>query len=153
MKKLLYLVVGLILAILLFIPQPSEVAPALHVLVLDEQGNPAIGVLTVQEWGLYGLDSDEEEHRRTDDAGFVDYPQRIVRASLFSRCLAFAGGLFAHGGLGPYASVWAYGADPYVWTTHNCSVTFPAPHQIRLTRKTASIQPDRRHLPADNASN
>ena len=145
--------VGLVLALLLFFPQASEVAPALHVQVLDEQGNPAVGVLTVQEWGLFGVDGDAEEHRRTDDAGFVNYPQRVVRASLFSRCVAFAGGLFAHGGLGPHASVWAYGADPYVWTTHNCSVMSPAPPQIRLSRNTVSIQPDRRHFSAGNASN
>jgi hypothetical protein len=152
-KKLLYLFVGFVLALLLFFPQASEVAPALHLQVLDEQGNPAGGVLTVQEWGLFGIDRYEEEHRRTDEDGFVDYPQRIVRASLFSRSLAFAGGLFSHGGLGPYASVWAFGADPHVWIAHNCSVTIPAPPQIRLSRRTALLQPDRRHLIPDNASN
>ena len=144
-KNLNYVLVGFALALLLFSPQPIGVAPALHKQVLDDQGQPASAVLTVQEWGFHGA-GDGDDSRRTDEAGFVDYPQRIVRASLFSRCTALVGGLFAHGGIGPHASIWAHGSDPYVWTTHNCSIINPAPTQIRLSRQNASISPDPRHV-------
>jgi hypothetical protein len=79
-----WLVVGILAAGLLY-PWHSMVAPAVRVQILDEAGEPARGVIMRQNWGHFNLSSDSHEYARTDDNGYVAFPDRHVRGSLLLR--------------------------------------------------------------------
>ena len=137
----LWCLAALVSLVTLFYPYASPITPALRVQVLDENGNPAGQVLAKQEWGYYSLGASGEETKRTDDSGIVAFPSRSGRAGFAPRLYASARGILFHDGLGPPATLWAYGPDPFVWTSQGCSISDPTPTQIRLTRMRVTIDP------------
>jgi hypothetical protein len=139
-KTIRWLVLG-ILAIILIYPWQSTVAPAVRIQVLDEAGEPARGVIVKQDWGHFNLNSDGHEYARTDDNGYVAFPERYVRGSLLRRVLMPAWDLLSHGGIGPRGSIWAHGEDPKVWTTANHTIKLQAPSQMRLQKWGTPIYP------------
>ena len=116
-------------------PRKVVVAPAVDLLVRDEGGQPASGVLVVQEWGYQAPSS--TTHKATlhsDSTGRVKFPERAVRISPFQNLAAAALDVVSvgHYGRGPHAQVWAYGSDPTVWSFVYCSVRNQQPQEIAL---------------------
>lgn len=133
-RKLLWKVSLVLIAALLLFPWKSTVAPAVRIQVLDVDGSPAKNVIVKQEWGHFNFGSDGKEYSRTDENGYVAFPERHVRAYLLSRLFLPVLGIFTHAGIGPHGSIRAHGEDSYVWTSQNHSIIHPAPEQIRLKR-------------------
>lgn len=131
----------LLVAVFLFFPWKSRVAPAVRLQVPDEAGRPAANVVVAQLWGHFNLSSEKEMHSRTDENGYVEFPAHSVRANLLSRTIKPVVGIFTHEGIGPYAQIHAYGSDPYVWNSVLCSVKDPPPTEIRLKRGDVPLYP------------
>jgi hypothetical protein len=96
-----------------------------------------------QHWGFHSLSGTSRETRRTNDEGYVAFPERTVRAPLIGWIVGLPLGILSHGGWGEYAGLYAYGEDPYVWTSENCGIYFPAPTELRLKRWRVSLYPSR----------
>lgn len=127
---------------LVLYPRKAPVAPAIRLQVLGVDGNPAKDVLVKQEWVYVSLiPSEGKEYARTDEGGYVSFPERHAGESLLSRALLPFTSLLAHSGHGPMGVISAYGDDPHVWTTENHSVTHPGPPQLRLKAWGTTLRP------------
>jgi hypothetical protein len=135
-RKLQCALGAILLATLLFLPWKNSIAPAIRLEVLDEAGNPAIGVRVEQDWEYFAIGSERQrEVSRTDSAGYVSFPERSVRISVVRQMLSFVRSLRPHGHeFGPYASMEAHGPDPRAWDIVICGINDPAPRPIRLKR-------------------
>ena len=131
----------LLVAVFLFFPWNSRVAPAVRVQVLDENGNPARHIVVTQRWGHFNFSSWEKAISRTDGNGHAEFPMRSVRANLLSRIVKPVYGVIYNEGIGPYAEIHAYGEDPHVWTSVGCSVKDPMPTEMRLKRRDVALYP------------
>lgn len=146
LKRKHILTLGLVLlAVLLLYPWENTVAPALRLRIFDEAGNPAGGVVVKQEWEYLAVCSEEKsEYSRTDENGYVEFPQRSERVSMLRKGLSLLRELtnIMHGyGMGPRATVWAHGEDLHVWTFVSCGVNSPAPQELRLKRWDTTMRP------------
>ena len=145
-KHILGLALGLMLvAVPSLYPQEHTVAPALRVRVFDEADRPAVGVVVKQEWEYLAVGSEGHvEYSRTDDEGYVAFPRRSERIFWLQKGLSALRELanLMHGyGTGPRAVVWAYGADPGVWTYEACEVGLPVPQELRLKQQGTTMRP------------
>lgn len=142
----LSLALGLMLAAApLLHPRENTVVPAHRLRVFDEAGNPAGGVVVKQEWEYVAVGSEgHAEYSRTDADGYVAFPQRSEGVSLLRKGLSalreLANPMHGHG-MGPTGAVWAYGADPRVWTYEACEVGTPAPQELRMKRSGTTMRP------------
>lgn len=109
-------IIGLLLVLLvgiLFYPVRYEIVPAWKVQVVDAYGAPLPHTFVRQNWQDYSVESVGFGHKadsETDENGFVSFPERVGRASYFSRAFGFLSGLVSlHGSSGPYAYISAYG--------------------------------------------
>lgn len=103
-------VLGGIIAISLgFVPFQTEMVPAWRIRVVNERGEPYSSHLVRQFCDNYWLDSNPCQTStdfisHTDKDGYVEFPRRTVRLSLFSRIvrpiLSIILGIFAHGSIG-----------------------------------------------------
>jgi hypothetical protein len=145
-KHILGLALGLILVTApMLYPHEHTVAPALRVRVFDEAGHPAGGVVVKQEWEYLAVGTaGHAEYARTDDDGYVAFPRRSESISWLQKGLSALREVtnLMHGyGMGPRAVVWAYGADPGVWTYEACEVGLPAPQELRLKQWGTTMRP------------
>lgn len=136
---LVILVIGLIG----FVPFETVSTPRWRIQVVDSKGFPAENRRVVQFCENYTLSVDpcSEASDRvlvTDKNGIVEFSERHVRMSLWSRVfysVVNALLIFAHG---------SYGTDAYVLTTGNAELKFdpnkPQPH-ILVLRETPQTQP------------
>jgi hypothetical protein len=138
----LFSIGAILLASLLFVPWKHAVAPAAHVQVLDEAGNPAIGVRVEQDWEYFALGSERQrEVSQTDSRGYVSFPARSVRISMARQIPSFLRTLIPHQGeFGPYSSLEAHGPDPRAWDVVVCGINNPPPRPMRLKRYDLAIQ-------------
>jgi len=146
MKNLLKVALGASALLMVFsiYPRKVMVAPALDLLVRDETGKPASGVLLSQDWGYQAPGATSQTvSLRSDQTGHAGFPPRSVRVSSVQKLAAAALDLVSlgHYGRGPHAQVWAYGTDPTVWTFVYCSVQNQQPHEIDLKRSSVAIYP------------
>ena len=75
--------------LLLFMPFPTQMVPKWKLLVVDEQGQPLANVKVEQSWEHYsfiGVKGFDE--RRSDENGYVMFPQRLLWAGLISRIVS-----------------------------------------------------------------
>ena len=122
------------------IPFETTVVPKWKVRVVDETGAPYASMRVRQSWKHYTLETEAGENsdtRWTDMEGYVEFPERIVNASILSRVVrsAFAGlgKLLAHGGLGIRAYIDTSGPQGYSaidYTPGN-----PLPNRLVLPRE------------------
>jgi hypothetical protein len=85
-KRLRWLLVGLvvIVMVIMLIPFESTVVPAWRIRVIDENGRPYVGQIVTQSWKHYTLEKEagrNAESRQTDNAGYVSFPERTIKAS------------------------------------------------------------------------
>lgn len=101
------------------IPFQSTVVPAWKIRVIDETGRPYAGMSVSQAWKHYSLElegGENMETRQTDEAGYVEFPQRTLKLSLLSRALrsVYTHVLtLSHGSAGISADVAATGPQGY----------------------------------------
>jgi hypothetical protein len=134
-KREFLLALGVLGAVVLFVPLNNTVAPAVRLQVLDEAGLPAAGIHVEQQWDYYFIDSEPHgEVSKTNSAGYVDFPRRSVRVSLVRKLLTRVSGLMPHGSTGgANATVSAYGPDG-AYDMVVCGINDPSPRQMRLKR-------------------
>jgi hypothetical protein len=133
-----------LLAAVAFYPRQVVVAPPVDLVVRNQAGGPAAGVLVKQEWGYQAPSSSPREVTlRSDSTGHASFPERAVRISVMQNMAAAALDVVSlgHYGRGPHAMVWAYGSEPTVWSFVYCSVKNPQPHEIVLEESNVPIYP------------
>lgn len=144
-RKHIFILSLIFVAALMLYPWAEAVAPAVRLRVFDEAGNPAGGVVVKQEWVYLAVGSEwHSEYSRTDENGYVEFPQRAERISMLQKGLSILRELtnIMHGyGMGPNADVWAYGEDPQVWASVSCGVRNPVPQELRLKRWDTTMRP------------
>lgn len=134
----------LMLGILLIVPWKVLIAPPFDVVVLQETGEPATGVLVKQEWFYQAPGSKSHTATtHTDPSGRATFPARFIRLLLIQRLLASLLNAYyvGHYGPGPHAQVWVHGADPHVWTFVNCSTRDHSTREVKLKRWETEIYP------------
>ncbi len=108
------LLVGLIGAGMVSLyPSRSTVCPAWTIQVVDTAGNPLRGAFVRQVWKDYSVESaSHEQDARTDENGYVSFPERTVKSSWLARTFGVISqtvSLGVHASYGPSAQVLAYG--------------------------------------------
>ena len=73
--------------VVLSIPFTTIIMPAWRLRVVDVEGNFCPNTQVIEGWGHYLLEPDGggNENRVTDGKGYVEFPERTVKASLFWR--------------------------------------------------------------------
>lgn len=103
----------LLVLIVLLYPFQSTIVPRWRLRVIDESGTLVPLTNVTEHWQHYLIESaGHEETRQTDEAGFVDFPARKVRASLVTRFADGVRNLISEGKeakFGPYASIVIWG--------------------------------------------
>jgi len=103
--------VGLLvlLGIVLFYPIESTVVPEWAAHVVDERGNSLPNVRVIEHWHHFSIEiHGHEEEALTDEHGYVTFPRRSIRASLFMRVLGPLRNVLqtgVHSSFGPVASL------------------------------------------------
>lgn len=100
-------------------PYESTVVPAWKLRIVDEQERPYADVAATQAWKDYTLETEAGQNldtRLTNKDGYVEFPERRIRASIVRRVFLtiFSAALtLAHGGFGIHAYVHASGPQGY----------------------------------------
>lgn len=98
------------IAVVLFMPFPTEMIPEWKMQVVDEQNQPLADVRAEQSWRNYAFwGGDGYVTKCTDSNGYIVFPRRFFWAGTVSRIvfplLAKAVTPLSHGSTGTYASV------------------------------------------------
>ncbi|HEY5884686.1 MAG TPA: hypothetical protein VIT88_08370 [Pyrinomonadaceae bacterium] len=113
-KRMLWIPAGL-MALALLYPFQTTVVPAWTIRVVCENGVPVAREFVRQGWAHYTLESDSHtEDGWTDEAGYVTFPERTIRAGLLKRGVyaVWAKAMtLAHGSYGPSAEIIAWDAQ------------------------------------------
>ena len=114
-----------------FYPIESTVVPKWRLQVVDEQGRGCPGAQVNQGWKHYSLDleaGDYGEYKSTDADGYVEFPERTIRAGLIRRLVApmIAHALvIAHGSTGISGYVFASGMKEGPWLNYTPGQALP----------------------------
>ena len=129
--------VSLILALILLVPFPTTVVPEWRLRVIDQNGQPFVGEEVREYWQHYSLESDgHREERRTDENGYVVFPERRIWSPLLWRIVStsLAAVLtLAHGSMGVSAWVMVVGYSTN-GGTRDYKPGVPLPGEIVLQR-------------------
>src|SRR5262245_15799479 len=132
-------IVSVICFVLFLLTSPIEttIIPRWKLQVTDERGAPCTNMRVTQSWGHYRLyldGNDSGENRFTDVNGYVEFPERTVRASLgrriFMPVLTRIGTLM-HGGWVISGSVWASGIKDVTSLSYDDK---PLPDKMRVEK-------------------
>jgi hypothetical protein len=106
---------------------------------VDEERTPHAGKFARQVWKHYSLELDagsNEADEWTDEEGFIEFPERTIRAGLLCRAVATGWSAMmtlAHGSTGIHAHVLVWGADTYA-VEASYSPGKPLPEEIVVRR-------------------
>ena len=145
-RQFVYLILGLI-AIAAFFPYESVVVPEWRLQVVDVEGTVCKDMPVNQSWGHYSLfltgwlDQDE---RLSDQNGFVEFPERRVRATgvrravmpIITRALTLA-----HGGVGVSGTVSASGLKDVAWLSYEEGMLLPDKVRVEKCITKADLRP------------
>ena len=112
-------------------PIETTIVPIWKLQVVDVNGTACSSIRVTQSWGHYSLYIDgnySSEHRLTDMSGYVQFPERTIRASLprrlimpiITRLLTIM-----HGGWGVDSAVWASGIKDVAWLSYKGGKSLP----------------------------
>lgn len=122
------LIIIVIVLAVLFIPFPTVIVPKWKVQVADINGNICENREVAETWAHYSIyiggGNFQTENRRTNNEGYVEFPERNVWAPIIWRAIGsiIANILtLAHGGAGPDASIWTTGLKEKAWIDYQSS--------------------------------
>lgn len=130
-KKLLIIVSSAVLFGAAIFPYKSLVVPAWRVQVRDVNGIPCKNMPVMETWGHYSLfltGNTDSEDAYTDKDGFVEFPERHIRASGIRRIVmpVITKALtIAHGSYGVHASVHINGLKEVSWLSYKGEPPLP----------------------------
>lgn len=131
-KTQFLIVVFICLGLLVFlVPIETSVIPQWRVQVVDVNGTACASMRVTQSWGHYRLflDGNHSSDRRfTDPNGYVQFPERTIRASLSRRIIVpilTRITTIMHGGWRVVGSVWASGIKDVVWLSYESGRPLP----------------------------
>lgn len=121
MKKYVIAVATVTLFACLIVPFETTLVPAWRVQIVDENGNKYRDHVVRQFCYDYTLDlspcsAKDDSYKLTDQHGFVEFPERTVRASMVNRIYATATSAFltlAHGSVGQHVYIDSSGPAGY----------------------------------------
>ena len=89
---------GVLALVFLLYPFETTIVPEWNTQVVDEGGKPLRGVLVSEQWQYYSIETDgHEAEARTNHDGYVAFPKRGIRASLFIRAIALMRNILSTG--------------------------------------------------------
>ena len=138
MKQRLIGVVVCALVIALFVPIETKFLPQWRLQVADVNGVACSNMRVTQSWGHYRLYLDgnySSDDRVTDMNGYVQFPERTIRASAARRIAMPIITRFAtlmHGGWRADGAVWASGIKDVAWLSYRPGTA--APDKMRVEK-------------------
>jgi hypothetical protein len=131
-KRYFIYAISRLTAALLFCPFESAVVPAWNLQVIDVDENVCRNVRVTQSWGHYSLyldGGDKSEDGFTDMNGYVEFPERTIRASGLRRVVV---PVIAHILVIAHGSVGASGIKDVAWLSYRAGK--PLPDKMRVER-------------------
>ena len=134
-KRLLIVAIICLVIIIMGFPIETTVVPKWKLQVVDVNGAACSNMSVTQSWGHYSLytggnpdSSNSSDHRPTDTSGYVEFPERTIRASvprrlimpIITRVLTIM-----HGGGGVDGAVWASGIKEVAWLSYKGGKSLP----------------------------
>lgn len=107
------------------------VIPQWKLQVVDVGGTPCSNMRVTESWGHYRLYLDgnySSDDRFTDLNGYVQFPERTIRASLSRRIImpiATPLATLMHGGWDVHGAVWASGIKDVAWLSYQPGASLP----------------------------
>ena len=136
-KIRLLIVVCICLGILVLLaPIETSVIPQWGIQVVDVNGTACPNMEVTQSWGHYRLYLDgnySSDHRLTDLNGYVQFPARTIRASLFRRItmpVVTRIATIMHGGWKVDGAVWASGIRDVAWLSYESGRSLPGKMRV-----------------------
>ena len=130
-KRYVIFAVLCLIVSLLFYPFESTVVPVWKLRVVDVNEDVCRNMRVTQSWGHYSLyldGGDESEGRFTDVNGYVEFPERTIRASGLRRVVVPVIAhilVIAHGSVGASSAVWASGIKDVAWLSYRAGKQLP----------------------------
>jgi len=137
-KRYLIYAISCLAIVLLFYPFESTVVPTWKLQVVDVDENICRNMRVTQSWGHYSLyldGGDRSEDGFTDMNGYVEFPERTVRASGLRRVVVPVVAhilVIVHGSVGASGAVWASGIKDIAWLSYRAGK--PLPDKMRVER-------------------
>lgn len=136
--RLLIVPIICFLIILMLLPIETTVVPKWRLQIVAVNGNACSKMRATQSWGHYSLylgGNDETDDRFTDANGYVEFPERTIRAAVLRRLVVpFIAHILviAHGSVGPSGAVWASGIKDVAWLSYKTGK--PLPDKMRVEK-------------------
>jgi hypothetical protein len=136
-RYLIYAISCLTVTLLIY-PFESTVVPPWKLQVVDVGGNVCSNMRVTQDWGHYSLYLDGwlgSDDRFTDANGYVEFPERTVRAGILRRIVVPVIAhilVIAHGSVGASSAVWASGIKDVAWLSYKADK--PLPDRMRVEK-------------------
>jgi hypothetical protein len=130
-------IIGLLI-LAIFVPIETTVIPTWKLQVVDINGAACRDMRVTQSWGHYRLyldGNESSEDRFTDINGYVEFPERTIRASLPRRItMSIVTRIFTimHGGWSVSGAVWASGIKDVAWLSYHPGT--PLPDKMRVEK-------------------
>jgi hypothetical protein len=146
-KSLLILATVCILLFVLFIPIETKLLPQWKLEVTDLSGVACSKMRVTETWGHYRLYLDgnySREDRITDTNGYVQFPERTVRASLARRIvmpIITRITNIMHGGWRVEGAVWADGIKDVAWLSYQPGTAPPDKMRVEKCINDGSARP------------
>jgi hypothetical protein len=127
-----------LLMFVLFVPIETTVLPPWRLRVVDVNGVACSQMRVNQSWGHYRLyvgGNRSSDNRSTDMNGYVQFPQRTIRASLLRRIVMpvlTRVATIMHGGWKIDGTVWAAGIKDVAWLSYRPET--PLPSEMRVEK-------------------
>jgi hypothetical protein len=131
-KPIIICLVFIVAVVGMFVSFTTTVVPVWKLRVIDINGTPCPNSQVNQGWGHYSLELESpiggSEYRLTDSNGYVEFPERTIKATLFWRIIgpiiAFVM-QFAHGSFGISGNVFTTGMVDGPWINYKPAKPLP----------------------------
>ena len=117
-------------------PIETNLIPQWTVQVVDVNGTPCANMHVTQSWGHYRLFLDgnySSDSRLTDPNGYVQFPERTIRASLSRRIImpiVTRMATIMHGGWKVDGAIWASGIKDVAWLSYENGKALPGKMRV-----------------------
>ncbi len=130
-------------AFALFYPIKVTVVPVWTIQVVDPSGRPVSNMPVGQDWRHYSIEQESHwDELITNENGYVTFPERVLRASLFRRLIATvaSGSWLPHAGSGPHSFILVLAGPDHLNDSAWYDGSQPPPSRVIL-RRMSEISP------------